>query len=129
MKKFIPYIIVGVLVLGFIGLIGYVKMNQTPEQPQNNAKITESEPYFDNNAVAMYFYSPNCSHCQDEKSVLTDLAKQGYRVKPMNILDHPDYAKQYNVEGTPTFISQKDGAKLVGFQEEAKLKSWLDQHK
>ncbi len=129
MKKFVPYIIIGVLVIGFIGLIGYVKMSQIPNQPQTNTKISDIEPYFDQNATVMYFYSPNCSHCQDEKSVLTDLAKQGYRVKPMNILDHPEYGKQYNIEGTPTFVSQKDQARVVGFQKEDALKSWLDQHK
>ncbi len=129
MKKFIPYIIIGVLVVGLIGFIGYVKFKESPVQPQNTTTIGDNEPYFDQNAIVMYFYSPNCSHCQDEKSVLTDLSKQGYRVKPMNILDHPDYAKQYNIEGTPTFISQKDQARVVGFQKEDTLKLWLEQHK
>ncbi len=131
MKKAIPYIIIIALIVGFLGAIGYLKINSDSKnnQGQNQAKTTETEPYFDNSAAVMYFYSPNCSHCQEEKSVLTDLSNDGYRVKPMNVLDHPDYAKQYNIEGTPTFISQKGGAKLVGFQDRTTLKAWLDQHK
>ncbi len=131
MKKLVPYIVIGILVIGFIGVIGYLKMNNSSTQiaGQNNATNNENEPYFDENAVVMYFYSPNCSHCLQEKPILTDLAKGGLLVKPMNILDHPDYAKQYNIEGTPEFLSQKDGQRLKGFQEKEPLKKWLEAHK
>ncbi len=125
MKKAIPYILIGILIVGFIGVIGYLKTSGN--KPQNAA--VQSESYFDESANVMYFYSPNCSHCIDEKPILEELGQEGYRVKPMNIQDDAEAASQYNIKGTPEFISQKDGARLQGFQEKEPLKNWLEEHK
>ncbi|RJO62300.1 thioredoxin [candidate division WS5 bacterium] len=125
MKKAIPYILIGLLILGFIGIIGYVKTSKEKTSPSN----TQTEAYFDESANVMYFYSPNCSACNKEKQILADLAKEGFRVKPMNILEKTEAATQYNIKGTPEFISQKDGARLEGFQEKETLKKWLEEHK
>jgi len=46
----------------------------------------------------------------------------------MNVGENPDLWKQYNIEGTPTFIAA-NGERLVSFQKKDALKSWLDQHK
>lgn len=127
MKKFIPYILIGILLIGFIGVIGYVKVSENKTDVSTSQ--TQTESYFDENATVMYFYSPNCSHCNDEKPILTELAKEGYRVKPMNIQDNPSIADQYKIKGTPEFVSQKDGARLEGFKEKEPLREWLSQHK
>jgi len=124
MKKLIPYILVGLLVVGFVGLIGYLKVSNS--KPESVPK--ETETYFDDNANVMYFYSPNCVHCIKEKKVLSELAVEGFRVKPMNTLDNPDVANQYKIKATPEFISQKDGARLEGYQEKEALKSWMEKH-
>lgn len=127
MKKFIPYILIGILLVGFIGVIGYVKVSEN--KTDGSTSQTQTESYFDENATVMYFYSPNCSHCNDEKLILAELAKEGYKVKPMNTQDNPSIADQYKIKGTPEFISQKDGARLEGFKEKEPLKEWLNQHK
>ena len=59
MKKFIPYILIGILLIGFIGVIGYVKVSEN--KPKNNENQTQTEVYFDDSATVLYFYSPNCS--------------------------------------------------------------------
>lgn len=128
MKKFIPYILIGILFVGFVGGIGYLKVSENKPK-DNTANQSQTEPYFDDNANVMYFYSPNCSHCLQEKPILTELAKEGFRVKPMNTLDNPSVADQYKIKGTPEFISQKDGQRLEGFHEKEPLKVWLTQHK
>jgi len=127
MKKFIPYIVIGFLLVGFIGGIGYLKVSE--KKPEDNAGQNQTQPYFDDSANVMYFYSPNCSHCNDEKPILTELAKEGFRVKPMNTMDNASIADQYKIKGTPEFISQKDGARLQGFQQKEALKSWLEAHR
>lgn len=127
MKKFIPYILIGILLIGFVGGIGYLKVSEN--KSSNNSKQTQTEPYFDDSANVMYFYSPNCSHCLQEKPILTELSKEGFRVKPMNTLDNPSIVDQYKIKGTPEFLSQKDGARLEGFKEKEPLKTWLSQHK
>ncbi|MEK7447755.1 MAG: thioredoxin family protein [Patescibacteria group bacterium] len=127
MKKFIPYILIGILLIGFIGVIGYVKVSEN--KPKNNENQTQTEVYFDDSATVLYFYSPNCSHCNDEKPILTELASEGFRVKPMNTQDNASIADQYKIKGTPEFVSQKDGARLEGFKEKEPLREWLSQHK
>lgn len=125
MKKYLPYILIGALIVGFIGVVGYLKTTQ--KDPQVSRQQTES--YFDESANVMYFYSPDCSHCNDEKPVLTELAQEGFRVKPMNIKDNPGSADQYKIKGTPEFVSLKDGARLEGFQQKEPLRQWLSEHK
>ena len=128
MKKYLPYILIAILLVGFVGIIGYLKVSDKKTGDANQTQ-TETEPYFDDSANVMYFYSPNCSFCIKEKPILADLAKEGYRVKPIDIQANPGFAIQYDVKGTPYFISQKDGAKLNGFQEKEPLKKFLEEHK
>lgn len=125
MKKFIPYILIGILILGFIGAIGYLKNSGGGSQDTS----VQTEAYFDENANVMYFYSSSCSACIKQKPILEELAGEGYRVKPMNIQDDAESASQYNIKGTPEFISQNDGERLEGFQEKEPLRKWLEEHK
>ena len=100
----------------------------TETVPTADNLITPNEPYFDNNASVMEVYQPSCGWCITESSILTDLAKQGYRVKPMNAAADPSIWTKYNVSGTPTFIAA-NGDRLDGAQTEDKLKAFLDAHK
>ncbi|MCL5795774.1 MAG: thioredoxin family protein [Patescibacteria group bacterium] len=95
---------------------------------QNTATAVSSPLYFDDNATIMFFYSDYCSWCQKEKTVLEDLAKDGYRVKPMDVKAHPDYWDKYQITGTPAFIA-KNGNKKIGYMDKDALKTWLDQNK
>ena len=85
-------------------------------------------PYFDNNASVEFFYRDGCIWCQKEQEVLTLLAKDGYRVKPMHLDSNPQYWKEYNIVATPTFIGP-DGKKVIGYQEYMPLKALLDSYK
>lgn len=94
-------------------------------------KAEQSAPapaYFNQNAKVMFFYQDSCSWCQKEESILEDLAKDGYRVKPMDVKARPDLWNQYNITGTPTFIAP-DGTHLNGYTEKAQLKEFLDKYK
>jgi protein-disulfide isomerase len=102
--------------------------NASIEEPASGGTITGKEAYFDPNATVMEFYQPNCSWCQKESAVLEDLAKQGYRVKPMDTAADQSLWTKYNVSGTPTFVAA-NGDKLEGYQTEDKLKAFLDAHK
>lgn len=123
-----------ILVVG-LGLIGYLKLsrkpiiaNPLPSSSQQVAGVT-SHPYFSEDANVAYYYSDFCHWCQKEDAeVLTPLAQEGYRVKPMNVGEKPELGAQANVTGTPTFIAS-NGDRLVGFQTKEKLKAFLDAHK
>lgn len=90
--------------------------------------ITGQEDYFDQNATVMEFYQPNCGWCQKESAVMEELAKQGYKVKPMNAAADQSFWTKYNVSGTPTFVAA-NGDKIEGYQTADQLKTFLDAHK
>ena len=90
-------------------------------------EITDTS-FFDDNAKVMMFYSDGCGWCQKEKVVLSELSPEGYRVKPMDVGKNPDLWKQYNINGTPTFIAA-NGERQEGYMEKDALKVWLDAHK
>jgi len=118
-----------VLAIGALSYFGFKKSDSKKETsaPQVSGEST-SEPYFDENATTMYFYSDYCSWCIKEKEVLAKLAPEGYRVKSMNVGKDQSLWETYSIKGTPTFVA-KNGDRLEGFNAEDKLKPWLDQHK
>ena len=114
-------ILPSLIVLGIVGLIIFFGSTQKSTQPQTIS------PY-DENAKVMFFYSESCGWCQKEKQVLDELAKDGYKVKPMDVKANPDIWTQYKISGTPTFIAP-DGQRLVGYTEKEKLKEFLEKYK
>lgn len=122
-------LIVVILVILVASLVWYFKSpSEEKSASSNQAKEEESVDYFDETAKVMYFYSDNCSWCSKQKEVLIELAKEGYSVRPMDVGADPQLFEKYNIQGTPTFISD-NGEQLVGFREKAELKTWLDEHK
>ena len=92
------------------------------------AGCTTGPPKFVNDASpVMYFESPKCHFCLQQKPILLELADEGFRVKDMDVLANPSYWQQYNITGTPTFVAG-NGDRLVGLQAKDKLKDWLQEH-
>ena len=88
---------------------------------------SDSKAYTDDNSPVMYFYSPQCKFCKEQEPILQELGKEGYRVKLMDVLAHPEYWAQFNVTGTPTFLAA-NGDKQVGLTQKAELRAWLEAH-
>lgn len=132
-KDWIITVILGLAIIIGLGISGYFKLSKkgnTNDQtkPSASATVAGAASYFAEDSKVMYFYSDYCHWCQQEKEVLAELGNEGYKVKPMNVGESPDLWKQYNIEGTPTFVAA-NGDRLVGFQKKDALKTWLDQHK
>lgn len=135
-KDWILISIVGLIFVIGLGLIGYLKLsrkniatNPQPSGPTQEVAGAQTQvTYFSEDAKVLYFYSDYCHWCQKEKTVLEELGKEGYKVRPMNVGEQPELAKDYNISGTPTFIAQ-NGDRLEGYRDKDPLKAWLDQHK
>lgn len=132
-KDWIITVVLGVLILIGLGASGFYKISkkEAAATPSSEASVAGAEAaanYFSQDAKIMYFYSDYCHWCQQEKTVLTELGNDGYKVKPMNVGETPELWEKYKIEGTPTFIAE-NGDRLVGYQEKAPLKSWFDSHK
>jgi protein-disulfide isomerase len=126
--KWLIGLAVVVVVIGAYWAFSRTGNKPTPVPSSGQVAGQSKASYFDENASVMFFYSDQCGWCQKEKTVLGELAKDGYRVKPMDVAANPDYWQQYQVTGTPTFIA-KNGDKLNGYKEKDELKKWLDEHK
>lgn len=122
-------LIVVILVILIAGLVWYFKSPKSESEILGNQTgQEESVDYFDQTASVMYFYSDNCGWCNKQKEVLSQLSKEGYKVRPMDLGQDSSLAEKYNISGTPTFIAD-NGEQLVGFREKEELKAWLDEHK
>ena len=134
-KDWILITVIGLIIVVGLGLIGYFRLskktvvaNPVPSASETVAGQATAE-YFSDQASVMFFYSDFCHWCQKEKDeVLSVIGKDGYKVKSMNVGVNPDFGKQYNISGTPTFVAA-NGDRLVGFKTIDELKPWLDQHK
>lgn len=130
--------IIGLILVVGLGLVGYLKISKkevianpvaTSQDKEVAGTSTETPAYFSESAKVSYYYSDYCHWCTKEKDeVLTPLGQEGYSVKPVNLGEKPELAKQNNVSGTPTFIAE-NGERLTGFQSKEVLKAFLDKNK
>lgn len=136
-KDWVLISIIGLILLVGLGLAVYLRVTKKTvianPVPSSSVKevagenIAEAE-FFSDEASVMYFYSDFCHWCQEEKKVLEELGKEGYKVKPMNVGEKPELGKEFNITGTPTFIAPGSDP-LIGYKTKEELKAWLDQHK
>ena len=110
-------LVLGLIALAVVGIAAYVMVSSS----------AKALVFADDNSPVMYFYSDSCIHCKEQKPVLQELAKEGYRVKLMDVLSHPEYWDQYQISGTPTFLAA-NGDKQVGFTQKEALGVWLESH-
>lgn len=125
-------IIVVVAIIGF-GKIGNKNISGASTTKSEVKQITGQEDYFSADAKVMYFYQPTCHYCLLQSPILSELAVEGYRVKPMDGSKDPSVwagfeGSKYNVNGTPSFIAD-NGDRLEGMQQKEALKAFLDAHK
>jgi thiol-disulfide isomerase/thioredoxin len=86
--------------------------------------------------VTVYFYRPDCPHCQRTTPIVVPLAKQmGIDLKMFNLLEFEDGWDKYHIEGTPTLIHYEKGKevkRIDGYHDEAVFRNWfssLSDHK
>jgi protein-disulfide isomerase len=137
MNKKIVYVAALVVIAGLSGILYWSSKKTDSTVAENTqAKSTvagatsdnSDTPYFSQDAKVMLFYSEYCSWCIKEKEVLKDLAKDGYKVKPMDVGKNQSLWTDYQINGTPTLIAP-DGTRAVGYQDKEKLKAFLDKYK
>ncbi|MGM7719222.1 thioredoxin domain-containing protein [Metabacillus sp. Hm71] len=77
----------------------------------------------------VYFFSPECTHCQATTPVLMPVADEvGVEIDQFNLLEFEDGWTQYGIESTPTLVHYKDGkevARSVGSNTEEYFRNLL----
>ncbi|QGH37043.1 thiol reductase thioredoxin [Gracilibacillus salitolerans] len=81
--------------------------------------------------VTVYFYSPECVHCQRMTPVLVPIAeKYGVDLVKLNLLEFENAWAEFNIERTPTMVHYEGGeesARVVGEQPQSNFEDFFEQ--
>ncbi|RFU60682.1 co-chaperone YbbN [Bacillus sp. V59.32b] len=95
-----------------------------PEQLEKKLKNNED--------VTVYFYSPECSHCQATTPVVAPLAENmGIDLVQYNLLEFEQGWEDYYIESTPTIVHFKEGKeqdRIVGSNDESVFQDWFEKN-
>jgi thiol-disulfide isomerase/thioredoxin len=76
--------------------------------------------------VLLNFSGPNCTHCRAMEPALSQLEAAGMPVRTINVEQHPEIARRFNVTGIPTFVmlvNGKEANRVVGSTSAEKLQA------
>lgn len=83
-------------------------------------------------STTVYFFSPDCVHCQRTTPVLVPLAEDNdIDLVQMNLMEFEDEKAEYDIEGTPTMVHFDNGnevARIVGEHPEDEFQSFFDEY-
>lgn len=77
----------------------------------------------------VYFFSPLCKYCREVSPVIVPLADElGVDLKLFNVLEFPEEAEQYDLEGVPSLVHFKNGKEVTRFEgagSEEEYREWF----
>ncbi|SES99640.1 Thioredoxin [Salinibacillus kushneri] len=130
MKKIL--IIGGIIVVLFGVLIAVVQYQKsdlygnqiTPDNLQQSLDNSENK--------TIYFYSPECPHCQKATPIVVPLAEDlGVNLEKVNVLEYNEAFEQFGIEYTPTIVRYEDGKEVkrfVGASKEEDYRNFFEQN-
>lgn len=153
MKKMIIFLIIIIALFAAIALITNTQNKQKAESnPYNKKNLEQStidqlnDPNYQNLILpdelakdlknkedkTVYFYSPECIHCQKTTPIVAPLAEEmGIDLVQYNLLEFKQGWDDYSIESTPTIVHFKNGkeeARIVGYNEKEVFKKWFEDH-
>lgn len=153
MKKMIIFLIIIIALFAAIALITNTQNKQKAESnPYNKKNLEQStidqlnDPNYQNLILpdelakdlknkedkTVYFYSPECIHCQKTTPIVAPLAEEmGIDLVQYNLLEFKQGWDDYSIESTPTIVHFKNGkeeARIVGYNKNEVFKKWFEDH-
>ncbi|WP_369899791.1 thioredoxin family protein [Bacillus manliponensis] len=105
--------------------IDYYKNQITPEQLQQDIS--------NNKAKIVYFYKTTCFYCAKVSPIIVPMAENmNISMQVLNLEDHSDGWDMFQIEGTPTIISYKEGKeanRILGEQSRETYQDWFEKNK
>lgn len=129
--------IVGAIIVLFIALyfVNDYKNNKNADDDLYDNQVNPDdlrEEIASGDPVTVYFYSPECVHCQRTTPVLVPLTREkNIDMKKLNILEYEEQWDEYSIEGTPTVVHFEDGeevARISGEKSEGDFSVFLDEY-
>ncbi|MCU9612561.1 thioredoxin family protein [Caldibacillus lycopersici] len=153
MKKILIFLGIIIIIFGAIGLLNYYqKQAALKDNPYktNDLHASTIDQLKDKNYAniilpddlkqelengeteTVYFFSPECPHCQKTTPIVAPLAKDlGIDLKMYNVLEFEEGWDDYAIKGTPTIIHFEDGkevARIDGYREKEVFQQWFEEN-
>lgn len=154
MKKMMIFLVIIIALFAAISFITNTQKTQKSEgNPYNKENLKAStidqldDPNYQNLILpdelavslknkenkTVYFYSPECIHCQKTTPVVAPLAEEmGIDLVQYNLLEFEKGWDDYGIKSTPTIIHYKNGVeykRIVGYNQKDTFKKWFEDNK
>ncbi|MGE7885622.1 thioredoxin family protein [Bacillus sp. NPDC094077] len=105
--------------------LNYYKKQITPEQLQEDLSSHKEK--------IVYFYKTTCPHCLRISPIVVPMAKNmGINMQVLNLEEYKQGWDMFQIKGTPTIISYKDGKevdRILGEQSLQTFQKWFENNK
>lgn len=68
-----------------------------------------SAPFSAGNPTIYAFFSPGCSACVGDKTLLVKLERAGYKIRRVNIAIYPEWQRRYRIAAVPFYLVIRHG--------------------
>ncbi|MFC4403191.1 thioredoxin family protein [Gracilibacillus xinjiangensis] len=151
MKKMIIFVLVLVAIFGALWfVVNYQNQKASEGNPYNKSKLDQGtidqldDPMYQNQIlpdelaeklengedVTVYFYDPNCIHCQRTTPVVVPLAEEyGVDLVKMNLKEFETQWQKYGIQSTPTLVhfeAGEESARIVGEQPQTEFENFFE---
>ncbi|WP_018765342.1 thioredoxin family protein [Bacillus sp. 105MF] len=105
--------------------VNYYKNQITPEQLQQDLSNHKTK--------IVYFYKTTCPHCQRISPIVVPMTKNmNIDMQVLNLEEYKQGWDMFQIKGTPTIISYKDGKemnRILGEQSLQTFQTWFENNK
>jgi thioredoxin-like negative regulator of GroEL len=70
---------------------------------------------FPSRGEVLFFNASWCGPCRQMKPIVTQMRRQGYRMRDIDVDRHRDLAQQYGIRAVPTFVFVENGTEITRF--------------
>ncbi|WP_173917004.1 co-chaperone YbbN [Halobacillus sp. Marseille-Q1614] len=140
-----------ILVVALTFVVNYQNSQQSEDNPYGKENLEQGtieqleDPNYQNqilpdelrekvesgDPVTVYFYSPDCVHCQNTTPDLVPLAQDmNVDMKKLNLLEFEDQWQEYQIQSTPTLVHYENGeeqSRIVGAQDMSNFEAFFEE--
>lgn len=133
MKKVLIFLGIIVVLFAAIAFLNNAQENDAQDYYKNSVTPDELQDELKNDGTAtVYFYSPECIHCQRTTPIVVPLAEDlNIDLQIYNVLQYEQGWDDYKIEGTPTIIHFENGkevARIHGEKKKDEFQDWFEEN-
>jgi len=133
MKKVLIFLGIIIVLFAAIAFLNNAKENDAKDYYKNSVTPDELQSELKHSGTAtVYFYSPECIHCQKTTPIVVPLAEDlNIDLQIYDVLQYEQGWDDYKIEGTPTIIHFENGkevARIYGEKKKDEFQDWFEEN-